>query len=220
MREPGTPRVEAPTPLAKEFVRRLLGFGVWVALGLAPFLGRVHVPGFSPLLDMYPSTLRWLIPISGLLMGMLALVVEFAAGRRVSQKTLTRWFARAVALFVASCGLLIVLYLFLVVRVDGAVPAAGEGSKPATFAVVTGTLEVPPQPPGSDCKCNPGWPADKCIEKITLNPANVRLCFGSERVAFASLALAVLYLALTGSFAAGVGLLLLAQRKGARKRRP
>jgi hypothetical protein len=221
MSEVETPRIKAPTPLATELVRRILGFGVWVGVGLAPFLGRVRVPGFSALLDMYPFTLRgWLIPISGLLMGMTALVVEFAAGRRVPQRTLTRWFIRTVVLFAASFGLLLVLYLFLVVRVDGPPPPEGQGGEAVAYAVVTGGLEVPPQPPSSECECKAGETAEQCIGNVTLNPANVRRCFGSQRVALASLALAALYLALTGSFAAGVGLLLLTQRAGAKGRQP
>jgi hypothetical protein len=36
--------IAPPTPLARQFVRLLVGFGVGVGLGSAPFLGIVDVP--------------------------------------------------------------------------------------------------------------------------------------------------------------------------------
>src|SRR4051812_25046827 len=70
-----------PTPLAKRFVRSVLGFGVGVGLGLAPFLGKLGVPGFSALLSLFPEALSaFLIPVSAFLMGMLAAVTQFYSG--------------------------------------------------------------------------------------------------------------------------------------------
>ncbi len=211
-----TPSIEPPSPFASRYARRILGFGVWFVLGLAPFLGKVRVPGFSQLLEMYPADLSgWLIPVSGLLMGMMAVTVEFAASRFIGQPTLTRWFIGTVALFAVLLITLTALYPFLVTRVEFTLAPASDGQPPGrtTVAFVTGALTVPQHPPGSDCKCPEGQPADQCIAEVSLNPVNVRRCFGAQRVAIATLAFALLYLSLTGSFAAAVGLLMLSQRR-------
>lgn len=211
-----TPLILPPSPTVWDLVKSVLGYGVWVAFGLSPFLGKTKVPGFSALLEMYPYSLaHWLIPASGLLMGMIAIAIDFLAGRKASkssERKLTRWFQRTVMTFLASFALLIVLYVLLVTNVE--MVAATQGGQPerTSFAVVTGTLTVPRQPPGSDCKCLEGQTAEQCIENTSLNMSNVRRCFGPQRVALASIALAALYFTLTGTFVAAVGLLRILRR--------
>jgi len=197
-----------PSSLARTFVRQVVGFGVWVALGMAPFLGTVRVPKFTALLDLYPRSLQgWLIPLSGLLMGVVAVVIEFLATYRLTQREIGRWFRRTLILWIASLLLLILLYTILVTRVSYV-----QGKEEVVAAWVTGTTTVP-QSKGPDCGCTPGWDAARCIEGITAKEANIRQCFGSLRVQLSSQALALLYLLLTASFAAAVGLLLLQQRR-------
>lgn len=212
---------EPATPVTRTYLRYLLSFGVWFVAGLAPLLGKVKVPGFSALIEMYPADLQdWLIPLSGFFMGMMAVVVEFASAKTISTSKLTRWFVGTVVLFAVSLGFLLVLYLFVVVRIDKAIVRdANAPPERISLAVVTGTLDVPRQRPGSGCGCLEGQAADQCIGDISLNPTAVRACFGSQRIALATLALAALYLALTGSFAAAVGLLLLSQRRAASEKR-
>ncbi|MGZ5445240.1 MAG: hypothetical protein ACXW5U_25510 [Thermoanaerobaculia bacterium] len=205
------PAIASPGKRTSTFLRRILGFGVWFVIGMAPFLGAYDVPGFIAVIAMYPVDLReWLIPLSGLMMGMLAVIVDYASDRpRISDAKLHRWFLRTVFMFLAAFIALIAVYLFVVVRVAKTLP----GNDRVTLAVITGTLEVPPQPPGSDCGCRAAQPADQCIADISLDPANVRACFGSNRVALATLVLALLYLTVTGAFVAAVGIQLVAQRK-------
>lgn len=203
--------IPAPPPLTQTLVRRILGFGVWVAIGLAPFLGKVRVPGFTALLELYPPSLRWLIPLSGILMGAVALTVEYVGDRHLEESSLDRWFRRGLIVWVASFVLLLALYPFLVTRVEFA--TAGEPGAWDSASFVTGGLTVPAHPPGYPCECAAGTPADRCIESISFNDVNVRTCFGPTRVAFSNLALAAVYLLLTGSFAAAVGVLVLRQRE-------
>jgi hypothetical protein len=196
------------------FEQRILRFGVGFTIGLAPFLGNADVPGFTAVIRMYPESLQnWLIPLSGLVMGTIGVVVEFASGRKPGQRKLTAWFTRTIVLFAVSLILLIALYQFLVVRVDKTVIREG-GVQPVQVSVITGTLTVPPQWEGSPCACRPGQPARACLTDISLNPDHVATCFGAERIAFATIALSLIYLVVTGAFAAAVGLLMLAELSG------
>ena len=79
-------------PFVKRLVQYVLSFGVAFAVGLAPFLGKAKVPGFSAFIDIYPVDVQdWLIPMSGLLMGMIAVIVNVAHNREPSAKKLNRW---------------------------------------------------------------------------------------------------------------------------------
>lgn len=208
-----TPPIKAPTRVASDLARRILGFGVWFAIGLAPFLGKIRVPLFTAVIEMYPAELQaWLIPLSGLLMGMIAVTIDYASDRKKNTKAfqagIHRWFVRTVAVFGVSFVTLVALYVFAVVRMEQRLP----GDQSVSRAIVTGTQEVPPRPPGSACECPVGQDAEQCIGDISLDPANIRTCFGSNRVARATLALALLYLLVTGAFAAAVGIQLVGQR--------
>jgi len=208
-----TPPEKAPSSFAADFGRRIRWFGVWFLVGIAPFLGKVKVPGFSALIELYPSSLQdWLIPLSGIFMGMVAVTVEFVASNRTDDRVVTGWFTRNVLVFAASFVLLLIVYIFTVVHVGRSV-ARGQNQAPGfiNLAVITGSRTVPPQFPGSECKCAAGEPAERCVSD-SLKPENIATCFGSDRIAFATLALVLLYLAVTGSFVAAIGLLLISQR--------
>jgi hypothetical protein len=208
------PKVATPSPFANSFARRILGFAVWFAIGLAPFLGKVRVPGFTAVIEMYPLTLqRWLIPLSGLVMGMIAVAIEFASERHHLRRTLTRWFIGTVAAFVVSLIVLLYLYKGVVTGVEQSVRLENGEISQFTQAVVTASTRVPSPLPDPDCGCRPGQTAAKCLVAISLAPENIDVCFGSEAVSDATVHLALVYLALTSSFAAAVGLLMLDQRR-------
>jgi hypothetical protein len=212
------PKIVEPSIFANAFVRRLLGFGVWVAIGLAPLLGKVRVPGFTAVIEMYPETMqRWLIPLSGLLMGMIGVIIEFASERDLSKATLTRWFTRAGAAFLGSLIVLIALYLFTVATVDQSVRLPNDQLDRMTHAFVTGRTAVSnPAPPR--CGCEAGLDAEQCISEVSLESTKIKACFGGLAPKFATFSLALVYLALTGAFAAAVGLLMLEQRRRRRAR--
>jgi hypothetical protein len=209
-----TPPEKPPSSFAGDFGRRIRWFGVWFLVGIAPFLGKVKVLGFSALIELYPSSLQdWLIPLSGIFMGMMAVTVEFVSSKRTDERMVTRWFVRNIAAFAASFLLLVTVYIFTVVHVGRTVARGpNEALGFVNVAVITGSRTVPPQFPGSECKCVAGQPAERCVADISLKPENIETCFGSDRIAFATLALVLLYLAVTGSFVAAIGLLLISKR--------
>ncbi len=211
MTEPAVekPKIPAPPPLSQILVRRILGFGVWVAIGLAPFLGAFRVRPFVSLLELYPYSSRLqVLALSGFLMGVIALVIENVGTGRLTRKSLTRSFRNALITLTVSFLFFVVFYQFLVIKVEG--QPSPPPAPPVTQAFVTGGLTVPAHSP--DCKCRVGQEAKQCIEKISLSETNVRTCFGPMRVTFASLFLLLLYLTLTGSFAASVGIFVLRQK--------
>lgn len=55
---PAEAHVPPPPPLARQLVHYILGFGVSVAVGLAPYLGRVNVPLFDSLLKLIPTSIH------------------------------------------------------------------------------------------------------------------------------------------------------------------
>ena len=71
------------TSLSKKFVRYIIGFGVGVAVGLAPYLGILNVPFFKPLLSLIPEAVRGTaIPLSAALMGIVAVVIQSYGSER------------------------------------------------------------------------------------------------------------------------------------------
>jgi len=86
-------RLPSPPRRTRGWKRYLLSFGVSVGVGLAPYLGNVRVPLFSPLLDLIPATLQnTILPLSTALMGVVALSVQWYGGERVTRKRLRRAF--------------------------------------------------------------------------------------------------------------------------------
>lgn len=214
MTQTPTPAIEAPSQPAADLARRILGFGVWFAIGLAPFLGRAKVPLFTAVIEMYPESLQnWVIPLSGLVMGMIAVVVEFAAGEKPRRKQITYSFFAAVLVFLAALIWLIDAYGATVVRLEKTVARPDGTPEVVAMPIVTGTLEVPAG--RKNCGCEEGIPAADCLANITLEPKRVARCFDPRVMAAATRKLVLLYLAVTGSFAAAIGLLLLSQRRRA-----
>ena len=191
------PSLPPPPPLAQRFVRYLLGFGVSVAVGLAPYLGKLDIPLFTPLLSIIPETLHNpLLPLSAALMGVLAVVVQWYGDERHSKKWLEHTFRRCLQTLGVSFLALLVVHTTAVVPV----PILG-GKEHVAFMVGFVRPERPPCPAGvSDARC---------IMLLTLDPSRVESFWGDGQVRIARLALMLSYLAFTGGFGALVGLLLL-----------
>jgi hypothetical protein len=201
--QPATPANDLP-PAARQYVRYLLAFGVSLAVGLAPLLGKANVPGFSALLSLYPVNLAdTLVPFAALFMALPAIAVQFYAGVRVNRAKLHKWFGRALAF--AGVMVLIVLsaYLFFVVQV----PFEG-GQNQAAYAI---GLE---QHPDSICVQKRKALASCIAEDLTFNPSRVEGVFPENEIRLVKLLLSVSYLALMGSFGVLIGLLVV--REGAK----
>lgn len=195
-----------PTPLARRYVRYVLGFGVGVAVGMAPFLGLLDVPLFAPLLSMFPDSLRMTaVPLSSFVMGLVAVGVQFAAGERVPRRRIRRWFAVTFVAILAGVVAVAVLYTELVRVVPGVGAVEGEGT--LYVPVVTGLSR--PIPPLPGCGCEPRQDDVECIREIGF--ANIDKCWGRQ-VRRSELVLTLSYLFLTGAFGALIGLLLLQER--------
>jgi hypothetical protein len=195
-----------PTSLSRRFVRYLVGFGVGVTLGLAPFLGTVGVPGFVPLVDLLPLNLQERVAaLAPIVMGVLAVVVQFGSAVRTSQRRLRRRFAITLAVLGGGFVLLVVLQALLVQEVD----ILG-GEKTVRYAVWLNRPDT--------CDCPPRLSHRECIAQLSLDPARVETCWGTGPTRMSELALTLGYLLVIGGFGGLVGLLLL-QEEARRRRR-
>ena len=194
-RDPKAPPL--PTPIARRLVRYVVGFGIAVGVGMAPFLG--WIPGSGSLLQLFPPNMRGtLIPLSVFLMGIVAVAVQFYSAEAISRAALRRRFSFALAALL--CGLFFFLGLYAVF-VETVSISKGDVMK--TTAVVTGT---DPRTPA--CECPEKLSDAECITSLSLNPVAIESCWGrSLRLVRFSLSLS--YLLLTGGFGAFVGLLIL-----------
>ncbi len=200
-----TPPV-APTPTARKLVRYLLGFGVGVAVGLAPFLGVLRIPLFAPLLDLIPRQVQsTLIPLSAALMGMVAVVVQWYGGVRVNHQWLHRKFIRGLVF----SGVMLVVLIVVHTQVVVAVPILG-GEYSVTFLV---GFSRPVRPP-----CTEDVSDAECIKLISLDPSLVESFWGDRQVRLARLALMMSYLLFTSSFGALIGLIILREGLEAQKK--
>lgn len=200
----------APTPLARKLVRYVVGFGIGVGLGMAPFLGRV--PGLEALLQLFPVNLhRTLIPLSVFLMGLIAVAIQFYSGETPPSRTaLRRRFSLALYSLLAGLLLFMILHATFVERVD----LRSQEGKLRSTPVIVGLSRV------QGCECPPRISDSACLAQLTLEPAAIESCWGSRPLRLIRLALSLAYLLLTGGFAALVGLLLLqeeSRRRGTAK---
>lgn len=186
-----------PTPLTRRLIRYILGFSVSVAVGLAPYLGRVEVPLFDSLLKLIPESIQdTVLPLSAALMGIVAVVIQWYGGARVTHAWLDRYFKLTLLVVVLSFVTLFVVHNFAVVKVEY---LGGKGSK--TFLV---GFARPNREP-----CTPEMSDPECIKHLTLDDAAVESHWGSNQIRLAKLALISPYLLFTGSFGVLIGLLLL-----------
>jgi hypothetical protein len=185
-----------PPGIARDWVRSLMGFGVGVAIGVAPLIGKLPIPGFAALLSLFPLAMQgWLIPLSAFLMGLSSVAITFYAALLTKAGELRKYFART--LIVALCAFvsLLVVYIFTVAHVD--VPAL---QKEVAFVV-------------GPTKCGPcvGLSDAECISRLTFNPASIAGCYGDRAIATANLLLSLSYLTLLSCFGVLVGIVNMAQ---------
>jgi TIR domain len=105
-------------PDARSFVREIGTFWIGVAVGLAPFFGEIPIPGFRPLLQIFPTDLKWiLLAVAPFSMGFVAAAVKFQLDEKTDRAKLPRWLWTAV--IASLVGVFTLLYLQrYVVRVE------------------------------------------------------------------------------------------------------
>lgn len=194
---PNPQPIPPPPRLARRLVRYILGFGVSFAIGLAPYLGKLNVPGFTPLLSLMPSTIQGTaIPLSAALMGIVAVAIQWYGGERVTPAWLRKGFKRALIMALLSFLLLTVVHTLVVVRVE---ILGGRDS----VSFVVGFVR-PHKPP-----CTAEVSDSTCIKLITFDVSEIEAFWGDSQVRVAKIALILSYLLATSSFGLIVGLLLL-----------
>jgi len=187
-----------PTQTAHRFVRYVVGFGVAVGVGLAAYLGKLDVPLFTPLLRLIPMNMQdMLLPLSAALMGIVAVAVQWFGTVHLSRTWLRRNFVLALVSTVVLFVVLIIVHSLVVVRV----PIDNASS---TVGVLVGWDTRPIVEP-----CGARISDSECIQKISLDPAQVESMWGSSSMRRAQVALTLAYLGFTGVFGWLVGLLVL-----------
>lgn len=195
-----THSIDPPTPVAKLFVKYVLGFGVGVAAGLAVYLGKLDFPLFAPLLHMIPDRLQpVLIPLSSALMGTIAVITQFYSQNKVAEKQLRPLFARC------AIGFVIALLAYMTVQSMVAVRIETVGDASETFLVGFSRPIAPP--------CPAGVSDEECIKRLTFNNGNIASFWGKGSIVTAQLALQLTYLATTGFFGTLIGLVILSAGK-------
>lgn len=195
--------IELPTPLANRFVRCIVGFGVAVAVGSAPFLGNYKVPYFPALLELYPESMREsLIAPAAFLMGLVALVTQFASGERLRRGRISRWFLLALGVVLGGFVSLVMMYDDRVLSV------------PIESLGVTRKEVIAPERL-STCPCS-GMSDVECVRE-TFDPSRIPRCWGDREVKHSKRLLRIGYLTMIAGFGALIGLLVL--QEGLREQR-
>jgi len=192
-----------PTPLARKFALYVVGFFVTIGLALAPLLANAE-PG--TLLGLFPAFLRLtLIPVSGLVMGGIALAVQLYRGSSIPKARIRRRFAALAAFTGLALAALVVLLNLLIVDV----PLAAAGS---STRVLIGFQRSP------DCGCLAKASTLQCLAELgPENPLAVDSCWPSRTRS--ELWLTFVYLATIGGLGGLVGLVVL-QEAAKRPPRP
>jgi hypothetical protein len=192
--------------MTKLWVRTTVALTVSVAVGMAPFLGTIGVPFFSPLLSLLPLQIRGeAITLGSALMGLIAVGLQWHSGKAVKAARLQSWFKRAVVSTIVTFVTLLLVFNFLVVRVQYL------GGEKTTSFIKGFTRPVP-----DICA---GLSDESCIkERLSFDPAEIDGYWGSQQVSVSRLLFLVCYLALLSHFAVLVGLLVL--KKSLNRSRP
>jgi hypothetical protein len=177
-------------------VRYVLGFSVSVGVGLAPYLGLVGVPLFTPLLSLIPHSLQSIaIPISIASMGIIAVLVQWR--RRSPVRPVE--FRYAITLAIASLAIFVALEILAVAHIE--VPAADQT---VSFAI---GLRTPLRPP---CE---GLSREACIaQRLGFDETIIDSYFGDTPTRLTKLSLVLTYIVFMSAFGWMVGLLLLRRR--------
>jgi hypothetical protein len=183
--------------LTSDWLRYLLGFSISVGVGLAPYLGLVSVPLFTPLLSLIPQSLQGIaIPVSIASMGIVAVFVQWKkrdACRPVEFRLAGIFSIAALVLFIA-------IEMMAVAHVE--VPAVDQT---VSFAVGLGS------PQKSPCQ---NLSRESCIaDRLGFDQAVIDGYFGDTQTSLTRLALLLSYTAFMSSFGWMVGLLLLRDRQ-------
>jgi hypothetical protein len=199
--EKGSHSTPPPPPAAQRWAKYMLGFGVSVAVGLAPLLGSKSVPLFSSLLNLIPDSLRAsLIPITSALMGLVAVVVQWYSEEDLDRAARRKALVRSVA--ISTLGALAFYVLSLVVVKT--VGFGGPKERDSTTFIVGFARPYKDQCPATVSDVD-------CIGFLSLDQEKVTQFWGVPNVISAELALCFTYLTFMLGFASAVGIVMYRQ---------
>lgn len=180
--------IQAPTSLARRFVRYAVGFGAGVGVGLLPLQ--------RELLVLFPAELqRPLVPLAAFTMGVVALTVQFFFDERIARRTLRRRFLACLMVLALALTFLLYLYVDRIQRVE--IP-----SRDTTIHVLLGPERL------ATCGCPEGMNDLDCLKNVSLD--GMHTCWDTTGTRYAFI---LTYLLLMSAFGALIGLLLTREAK-------
>jgi hypothetical protein len=182
----------------------MLAFGVTIPVALLPLLGKLPIPGFQTILDVFPLNLRdGLIAFGAFTASIPALGVQ--AYYRSRPPSVRRWILALVALLIILVMVIYAVYTLVVIQV----PYLG-GEEYARYVI--GDQMKP------TCACvQRGKDITECVGPVlSFNPAVVEGCFLQRDVQRNKLLLSLPYLLLLACFGIAVGLLTLTDERRSR----
>jgi hypothetical protein len=186
---------------AAEFLQYLLGFSVSVGIGLAPYLGKLDVPGFSPTLSLIPNSVQNLaVPLSTAAMGIVTVWVQRRGATAVGEVRVATWFRRTLLVCSSMLVLLVAVEMFVVVRID--VPAV---NRTVSFAVGPVHPHTPP--------CERLGKSECIKQKLSLDESHIDAYFGETQVNCAKFVLVFIYVGFMSSFGVLVGVAMIDRTK-------
>lgn len=189
-----TPRVPA---LTKRWARLLLSLAVTLPISLAPYLGKLRIPLFKPLLDLFPQTIADVaIMFSTAAMSIVAAYVQFHGSDRTPLADIDAKFRIATRYCIALLSLMLILYFVTVTRV----PYRGGADKVSFVTGFTGSRDP-------DCA---RMSSAQCILSVThFDEANIDWSFGEKQIRLAQALLVIVYVGFMSTFAYLVALIVL-----------
>jgi hypothetical protein len=179
--------------LASRWLGLVVAFSVSVGVGLAPILGKSHVPLFSPLLNLIPASIQdSTITLSTASMGIVAACVQWIGSEKPTRTWLRRWFRLGAITCAFALVLLVLAHSFLVTRVE-----IFGGKKRVYF--VTGFV-MPKKFPCADAD------AAGCIKRLTFSESEIAAYWGDSQIRSAEIILELTYSAFLSAFGSIIGL--------------
>ena len=183
---------------AGKWLRYVVAFSVTLGVGLAPLLGRVRVPGFTPIIELFPVNVQTAaVPFAAFLMAIPAVLVQYFAGERV------RFFRPRVVLALSAVLFALVLSLFSLY--DDYVIQVQPNGGADTLSYIVGSRMDP------NCVCaKKHLPIRQCIgPQISADPLEIDSCYDEAELRARKKYLSLTWILLTATFGILIGLLVL-----------
>jgi hypothetical protein len=183
--------------LTKRWIRVLLSLAVSVPVGLAPYLGKVRIPLFKPLLDLFPQSIAdAAIIFSTAAMSIVAAFVQFHGSDKTPLEDIDAKFRIGTRYCIVLLSLLLIMYFVTVTRV----PVLGGADRVSFVTGFTGSR---------DPNCV-GKSSAQCILTVTrLDEANIDWSFGEQQIRLARALLVIVYVSFMSTFAYLIALIAL-----------